>query len=109
MPRARRQERVNVGTVTYPPTRCAGCGRCLSRTDRATEGSFYVVTPERLVQIRASMCARCLADAVASHAGLRRLVLAIFLHVAVAGPVRHCRTPAGVFSHARGLASFDED
>jgi hypothetical protein len=81
MPRTRRQEPVNVGTATYPPTRCAGCGRCLSRTDRASEGSFPVVTPERLIQICASICARCLDDAAASYPGLRRLVVAIVLHV----------------------------
>ncbi|HLZ20702.1 MAG TPA: hypothetical protein VKQ30_01080 [Ktedonobacterales bacterium] len=81
MARTRRHEHVNVGTATYPPTRCAGCGRCLSRTDRATEGSFPVVTPERMIQVRASICAHCLADAAAGYPGLRQLVTAIFLYV----------------------------
>jgi hypothetical protein len=81
MPRTRRHETVNVGTVTYPPARCAGCGRCLGHTDRAIEGSFPVVTPERLIEVCASICTRCLDDAAASHPGLQRLVTAIFRHV----------------------------
>jgi hypothetical protein len=113
MPGTPSKKSVDVGTVAYPPTRCAGCCRRLSRKDRAAEGRLPISTPERLVKIHGSVCTCCLDDADLSYpSSVQRLVLAIFFHVgrwyAASLPLQN--SPAtGLFSSTRGFAQIDED
>ena len=58
---------VDVAIAALPFDRCVACDRRLSHRERRAEGSFPIVTPERLLLIRAQVCARCLADAALPH------------------------------------------
>jgi hypothetical protein len=52
-------------TFVYTSGCCAACNHpiSVSQRERAREGQFLVVTPDCLVQLRARICASCLAHA----------------------------------------------
>ena len=67
-------------SVVYRPSRCAACNRRIRRSGAVREGRFPILTPEGTLQVRARVCAECLA--AAGPSGVRRLALAVFRHLA---------------------------
>ena len=86
-------------SCTYPSTRCAACDRRLTDADQASVGTFPLVTPERLVLLRARVCGPCLAEATLSlPAGVRRVALAIARHLGA----WYAAGPQACSAHSRG-------
>jgi hypothetical protein len=72
--------RVDVAIASLAFDRCVACDRRLSHRERRAEGSFPIVTPDRLLLICAQVCARCLDDAEVGHR-IAQLAGAIFLQL----------------------------
>jgi hypothetical protein len=91
---------VDVRIALYPSTHCAACDRRLTGADQASAGTFPLVTPERLVLIRARLCGRCLAEPTLNlPSGVRRMALAIARHL---GDWYVARPPQACSAHSRG-------
>lgn len=96
---------VEVRIAVYPSTRCAACARPLTGADQASAGTFPLVTPERLVLIRARLCGPCLAEpALSQPYHVRLLALGIARHL---GDWYAARPPQACSAHSRGSPQRD--